>query len=300
MSNKTCPAPNCIELSNTPTDFEFGLMNKQSTELIKKLMFDFNGYIAGGFAIHYMCLSLKQKAIPFGDLDFYFPTAEDYKNAIEYVKDLTGYTDESLETRPYMGESIRASTFHYDGNTYQLIKARFGTVEETFDSFDFTNSKVAIRPNQNKDLYPEMLELVFDERVPSLIKNLQLQYRRQTALILDTLKEKQTHAKSNLDRLEKYQQRFPKGLADTESREHILQQYAWNLKFYPRAPITLPALTQLLIGAAQDELILFFPLGGEWKKAFETTGKSLAPRTQAQAQFGMAFDLSKAEFDKPF
>jgi hypothetical protein len=247
--------------------FMFMELRTQENEIITYLMKELKAFIAGGFAVH--CYRPEN---PFGDIDFYFPNVEAYEKAVEYVKKTVGY--DPSENLPYIGTSVRATTFRINSHIFQLIKTTYGSVQEVLDSFDFTNSKVAMtyEPGENY-----CLSWHLDNEVTALLDTKKVKYRRQVNLMLDTEVLKRDHAKSNLDRLEKYLQRFPNGFYDVESREQLLQQYAWNLKYkYTASPLYLTSLSKILSNATQDELIMFYPLGGAWKQAFETSGVSIA------------------------
>lgn len=283
MSIITSVIPNTKHINNSGTGFYFHdtiephrrkLFSAKENQVILELMSKHKAFIGGGFAVHAFAMLTQGLKLPYGDVDFYFPTEEHFKDALNYVKFVTGYSDQQLETKPYMGETVRAATFDMEGRTYQLIRATFGTVQETFDTFDFGNSKAAIVYNPTSS---SSLEFMVDEKLPVILQKQIVQYRIQQHLTFDTLKEKQKHAQGNISRLEKYIERFPKGFWDEESKTQLLQQYAWNFKYHPTEPYNVTQLCQILSLATQDQLILFFPLGGEWKKAFESQGLSLKP-----------------------
>lgn len=260
------------EVVNRPTVTNekdtFILMDFQSKEMgmIKHLMKELGAFIAGGYAVH--CFNPN---VEFGDVDLYFPSIENHDIAVEYAKVVIGYDPDINE--PYMGDSVRATTFRSGGHVFQLIKTTYGTVQDVLDSFDFTNSKVAITYNPNQE---QCLSFHHDEDLETILNRKVVKYRRQVNLSLDTDTLKRDHAKSNLERLEKYLQRFPNGFYDAESREQLLQQYAWNLKYKPTPnPQYLWQLSKVLKTGTQEELIMFYPLGGLWKKAFETEGASI-------------------------
>ena len=166
-----------------------------------------------------------------------------------------------------MGDTIRAHTLCVEGRIFQFIKAVHGDVKSVLETFDFENSKAALVWNPETKNYT----LVYSLLLPALLENKKLKFRRQTHVHLNTLEDKRTFAVQNFSRLEKYLYKFPNGFWDADSREHILQQYAFNLMYGEKTIGMGVALRRLLVAETTtlEELVLFYPLGGDFKKLFE-------------------------------
>lgn len=273
MNIKSCPVESSKEIHIVGKTFTFRHHPRLLNNFLDDMLRKHNGFLAGSFAVyHFRELANAKLEWRPNDIDVYFRTEEDFNSGVEQVKKMLGISDTtSLETKPYMGESIRALTFNLGGMAIQLIKAMFGPIEEILGTFDFTNSKCAI--SINADGQPIF---TYEEELPRLLSGEMVKYRRQTNLKFETEEERKVYATANLKRLEKYFDRFPKGFVDETSREHVIHQYAWDLNYQTQySRWSLGHLVSMLAEGDLEELILFYPLGGDWKKAFDTKGESL-------------------------
>lgn len=244
---------------------------------VEYLLKNFDSCIAGGFAAHTFARGLD-KVIHFGDLDFFFRTTEEKNKALEYVTKILKSPD--VSESDYMGDSVRAHTFNIQNQIIQLIKMIEGTAVSVMDTFDFENAKAAITWDRTTNQYI----LTHSKVLKELVEKEQVMFRQQMFLVaeeagmLSTLPEKQKFAKSNFDRLEKYLVKYNKGFFDEESRTQILLQYAWDLKYLPRSlsnNVSYEEIGKLLRDpkTSLEDLILFYPLGGFYKKLFDFRSK---------------------------
>lgn len=250
------------------------------TEVVSK-----DCFVGGGFAVSSLTefkVNETDRTVPYGDIDVFFQSESDYEEAVAYSKKFIGWRGTNDEYT-YLGESLTATSVDVGGKRVQLIKTNFGPVEETLASFDFENCKAAMV--MKKSGY---LEFVFSDKLLDLIKNNQVLYRRQQNLHLPDQKAKENYARRNVDRLEKYIDRFskpgarrfdPTMFVDRETQEELLLQYSWDLnQFFHKLPEyqrtsenKYRMLTQILRDkeTTLEQAALFFPLGGIFKKLFE-------------------------------
>lgn len=259
----TCPGFKS-DSSISPSQLNKFLAWGQCFKVLEHVLQNFQCFIAGGFPLH--CLSPDQS---FGDIDFFFSSEEEKEKALEYIKTVVDL--DPGESAAYMGESVRAHTFDVTGTVFQFIKAVNGDIPRVLESFDFENSKIALVWNPSAGDYT----LVYSPLLPNLLKTKKILFRRQVHAVLDTPEDRRIFAKQNFARLDKYLYRFGGGFWDKESREHVLLQYAFNLQHKKTDNWAMGKLQgklrDLLLTpeTTLEELILFYPLGGDFKTLFE-------------------------------
>jgi len=248
--------------------------NLKAWEFVESMLRNFDCCIAGGFPLHVkMETDLTSRQ---GDIDFFFSSEEEYKKAIDFAniffkKDLD-LSQRDLGEQFYFGESVRAYTVGGHNQIWQLIKTKFGTVEEILGQFDFDNCKVAIY----RDKYGTY-EMAYSELVPHLIGTKKLSYKRNLYIAENSTQvEKKKLAKNNIQRLGKYLSKFPAGFCDDDSRTEFLQQLAWDF-LQTKTSYCSPQIEKILLdeNTPMEDLILFFPLGIGFKKIFDIrTGRA--------------------------
>jgi len=109
----------------------FGLMRHQ--KLLKNLP---GAFLAGGmFKNHF-----KRQAVR--DLDIFFDTEANYGKALSYFN-----KHDQQFTLQYANDNCTAYRSKKSGTVFELIKTRFGTVEQIISVFDFTIVKSALSLN---------------------------------------------------------------------------------------------------------------------------------------------------------
>lgn len=146
-----------------------GLFNEKYLDRFKNK--DMKFHVAGGALTSSFCKT------DINDFDIYFEDEETFNIFYEIMK-------ESYAS--VIAETPRAVSLNRSGQPFQLIKL-FGTVEETFDKFDFTINMCALNYTYNYEKNELKSEFVMDNRFMSDLASRSLIFNPKTLYPINSL-----------------------------------------------------------------------------------------------------------------
>lgn len=140
-------------------------------------MIGHKGFICGG------CFKNLFEHTDFKDVDIFFESYSDYKDATDWFAQNEDFTDY------YSNDNVMAFK-HSSGVVVELVRREFGTPEKILDSFDFTVVKFAYVKREHNDsveyeamYHPYFFEhlylkrLVIDNKIPFPASTLERSYK---------------------------------------------------------------------------------------------------------------------------